>query len=606
VLIWEIDADAEIEVHASWSVDLRRMWPYPAGALGDLRWNISEGRDRVWVGASGASNQLVFSVTNGRFLPPEERHGTPPMLNLTIEGKGLVRLVAVAAVDSDDLAMTMNALARKNLEGLQRQRAQHAEQVLAYGVGIDTPDPDLAPSFEWAKIRTDSFVAETPGLGRSLLAGYASSRPGWGDGRPGYGWYFGRDACWTGLAQLAAGQREPVRDVIRFLSVHQDVTGKVLHEYTTSGLVHYDAADSTPLYLLLVARFAAWTADVEFLRKYWSQVERAYRFCLETDSDGDGLIENTRVGHGWIEHGPLGGWHVTLYLAACWCAALEELAPTAELMGRSDLAEELRNRAATAREAIQRRFLVHGEYALGLDEQGIPQLHRTAMLAVPLLLGAVDPVHCQGWLDAMAGRGFSTPWGVRMIAADNPLFDPDGYHLGAVWPLYTGWVSLAEWRTGRCQAALDHLLINARLYRDRARGAYDEVLHGVEYRSAGICPDQAWSAAMVLSPIVEGLWGVVPCAPEESLTISPWLPPDWPRMSLRRLRVGRTVLDIELRRRPGQLIARVARSFGPGLQLRLTPRTAALPRSILVDDVELGGSGAQFQVRDQHEVIFSF
>jgi glycogen debranching enzyme len=297
---------------------------------------------------------------------------------------------------------------------------------------------------------------------------------------------------------------------------------------------------------------------------------------------------------------------VTLYLAACWLAALEQLAPVADAVGRSDMADDLRARASRARSAIHRRFLVAGEYALGLDRAGTPQMHRTAMLSVPLLLGAVDPSRCRDWLDAVASPGFSSPWGVRMIAADDPLFDPRGYHLGAVWPLYTGWVSLAEWRTGRYQAALGHLLINARLYRDRARGAYDEVLHGLEYRSAGICPDQAWSAAMVLSPVVEGLWGVVPAALDEEVTLAPWLPPDWVRMSLRRLRVGRTVLDIELRRRPGQLIVRVARSFGPGIQVQLSPRTDAQPLSIMVDDSILAGSSAQFQVRDQHEVIFSF
>jgi glycogen debranching enzyme len=605
VLVWEIEAEDGGPVEAAWSVDLRRMWPYPAGCLGDLRWNLSDDGSRVWVGAAGASAQLLFSVQNARFVPPAERDGSPPVLDLSIRGGGQVRIVAIAAVDSDDLARTVAALTRKNLEGMQRQRTQHAEQVLAYGAGIETPDPDLAAFFDWAKIRTDSFVAETPGLGRSLLAGYATSRPGWGDGRPGYGWYFGRDACWTALAQLAAGQREPVRDVIRFLSQHQDVSGKVLHEFTTSGLVHYDAADSTPLYLLLVARYAAWTGDTVLLERYWSRVERAVQFCLETDSDQDGLIENSRVGHGWIEHGPLGGAHVTLYLAAVWCAALEELAPVADLVGRADLGEELRARGAVARRAIERRFLVDGEYALGLGADGAPRMHATAMLAVPLLLGAVDPARCQGWLDAVAGPGFSTPWGVRMIAGDDPLFDPAGYHLGAVWPLYTGWVSLAEWRCGRYPAALEHLLINARIGRDRARGAFDEVLHGREYRSAGICPDQAWSAAMVLSPVIEGLWGVVPSAPDEAVSLSPWLPPEWARMQLRRLRVGRTVLDVELRRRPGQLIARVSRSFGPGIQLRLTPRTDAPVAGITVDDVALGGDGARFQVRDRHEVIFS-
>jgi glycogen debranching enzyme len=605
VMVWEVAGDGD-EIRLSWTADLRRMWPYPEGALGDLRWNLSSGGDRVWLGTTGSSIQALFTVDGGRFLPPVETVDPAPAIELTAVGSRRVRVVAVGSTESADLSTTLRALERKRFDGLQRQRWQHTEQLHTYGAGLETPDRSLDLAFEWAKVRTDSFLAETPGIGRSLLAGYAGSRPGWGDGRPGYAWYFGRDACWTAFAQLAAGQREAARDVIRFLSQTQDVSGKILHEYTTSGLVHYDAADSTPLYLLLVGRYAAWTGDLEYLRKYWDQVERAFRFCLETDTDGDGLIENTRVGHGWIEHGPLGGAHVSLYLAACWVAALEGLEPVAEGLGRADLAEELRERCLAARAAIARRFRVGGEFALGLDPAGSPQMHRTAMLAVPILLGAVDPGHCGYWLDAIAGPDFTTPWGVRMIAASDPLFDPQGYHLGAVWPLYTGWVSLAEWRAGRFQAAFDHLLANARLVPDRARGAFDEVLHGLEYRAAGVCPDQAWSAAMVLSPVIEGLWGIVPRALDDTLTLTPWMPEEWDRMSLRRLRVGRTVLDLELRRKPGQLLVRIRRTFGPGIRMRLAPRTAATPVSFAVDEVELGGAGAQFQVSDQHEVVFSF
>ena len=53
--------------------------------------------------------------------------------------------------------------------------------------------------------------------------------------------------------------------MLRFLGGAQDVTGKVPHEVTTSGLAHYDAADSTPLYLLLAGRYASWTGDLAFL-----------------------------------------------------------------------------------------------------------------------------------------------------------------------------------------------------------------------------------------------------------------------------------------------------------------------------------------------------
>ncbi|MEO8199995.1 MAG: GH116 family glycosyl hydrolase [Gemmatimonadota bacterium] len=604
VMIGEIVGERSVAIRLHWRVDLRRMWPYPAACCGDLRWNVSERADSLWIGATGSATQILFQLVGGRFETSPS--ATEAALDVVASGTGALRLIAVAGIDSGDLSNTRRALEKKRLEGVQRQRSQHTEHLLTRGTGIEVPDLTLPTAFEWAKARVDSFLAETPGVGRSLLAGYAESRPGWADGRPGYAWYFGRDACWTSFAQLAAGDREAPADVIRFLARTQDVSGKILHEYTTSGLVHYDAADSTPLFLLLIGRYAAWTGDLDLVIRHWDAIVRAYRFCLETDSDGDGLIENTRVGHGWIEHGPLGGAHVTLYLASCWIAALEQLEPVAEALGRTDLADEMRTHCARARVAVDQRLRLNGVYALGLKADGTAMMHRTAMLAVPLLLGVVHGADASGWFDAISGPTFTTPWGVRMIASDDPLFEPGGYHRGAVWPLYTGWVSLAEWRAGRFEAALEHLMINASLIYQRARGAFDEVLHGIEYRDAGICPDQAWSAAMVISPAIEGLWGVTPDALNDQVTVAPWFPPQWNRMTLRRLRVGRTVMDVTIRRRAGQIQVRVTRTFGPGVHLRFVPRGMAPPVGILVDDIEMGSAAVQFQVSTEHEIIYSF
>src|SRR5229473_1803519 len=194
-----------------------------------------------------------------------------------------------------------------------------------------------------------------------------STRQAWGDGRPGYAWYFGRDACWTALAALAAGDFSLARLALGHLGDTQDVTGKVIHELTTSGLAHYDAADSTPLFLLLAGRYVAWTGDLPFLEERWPELERAYAFCLTTDRDRDGLIENAGVGHGWLEMGPLAGAKTSLYLASVWLAALESLAPVAQALGKESLAAELTERATRARAAVATRFLVDGGVALGIE-----------------------------------------------------------------------------------------------------------------------------------------------------------------------------------------------------------------------------------------------
>jgi glycogen debranching enzyme len=470
---------------------------------------------------------------------------------------------------------------------------------------------------EWAKRRLDAFLVDAPGVGRSLVAGYAPSSAGWGDGRPGYAWFFGRDACWSLFGLLASGEFSVARQVLRFLGDRQDVTGKVLHEATTSGQFHYDAADSTPLFLLLVARYLAWTGDTDFVRVIWPHVERAYAFCCATDRDGDGLIENSGVGHGWIESGPLGGAHLTLYLAAVWRAALEALARAAETLGERRLAADCWARAARAGAAIEQDFFdeARGGYALDQRRDGTRTWTPTALTAVAVLLGAADPVRARPFLDALGGETFSARWGVRLLPTTDPLFHPAGYHSGTVWPLFTGWAALAEFRAGLAAAGLRHLMANARLAFARQGGAFDEALHGLEERAAGVCPDQAWSAAMVIAPLVEGLLGVEPDAPGERLAIIPQLPDDVEWIEIGGLRCGETVYDVRVRRRASTLGIAVRRTLGPALWLTVGSRFASLPQSVEVDgeavkpEVTAWGGAVRcavgFEASGEHEVRFN-
>lgn len=600
LVFYSLVADLELPLTLAWTSDFRRMWPYPGGTSRVVVRRQSA--QAVRLGLSHEAPELEVRVIGGNveLTGMDARNGA----RLAARGQGRLSLVLAAGSDAMETDRALDSLARRKLRAVRQERILHARRLEERLTRLETPEPALDRAFGWAKVRMDALLAETPAVGRSLLAGYAGSRAGWGDGRPGYAWYFGRDACWTSFATLAMGDREIAKDVLRFLARTRDVSGKVIHEYTTSGLAHFDAADSTPLFLLLAGRYAAWSGDLAFLDRLWPAVLAAYRFCLETDTDGDGLIENHRVGHGWIEHGPLGGLRVTLYLGACWLAALEALAPVARARGEAALADELAERAARARTAIVTRFRTSEGYALGLEADGRPRMHRTAMLAVPLLLGAIVPDDAADWFDAVASPRFSAPWGVRMIAADDPLFDPAGYHQGAVWPLYTGWVSLAEWRGGRWPAALAHLRANADLAEERALGAFDEVLHGLERRGAGICPDQGWSAAMVVSPAVEGLWGVTPDALANAVQVAPWLPPAWSEMSLRGLRVGATTLDLRLRRRPGRMVLRVERTHGPRLRINATLPGLGHAAAVTLNDEPLGGGRAVFETAERDEVAF--
>jgi hypothetical protein len=329
-IFWSVDGPDTAALTFAWSTDLRRMWPYPAGACGDLTLTVDPDGRRVMVQAVGDPFRVVFTTDNGVF---EARAIEGPAVGLTLRSTGRCRVVALAGADEADWNRTVQMLERRGLPGMMAQRAQHARQLASYATGIATPEPGLDEAFEWAKVRMDGCLAGTPGVGRSLVAGYGASTRDGADGRPGCAWYFGRDACRTAMAQLAVGDRDGPRDVLKFLSLTQDVRGRVVGELTTSGRAWYDGLESTPLYLLLVARHAAWTGELDALSRHWVAIRRAYRHCCEVDTSDCGGEPRDRSG------------------TACWIAALDELEPVVEALGYPEMAEEMRDRGRSARGA---------------------------------------------------------------------------------------------------------------------------------------------------------------------------------------------------------------------------------------------------------------
>jgi hypothetical protein len=89
-----------------------------------------------------------------------------------------------------------------------------------------------------------------------------------------------------------------------------------------------------------------------------------------------------------------------------------------------------------------------------------------------------------------------------------------------------------------------------------------------------MCGDQAWSAALLVLPIVEGLLGARPDALGGRLTLSPHLPPSWPACEWRGLRMGATSLDVRVRSEPDRITIGLARTGGPPVGITVAP---ALP-----------------------------
>jgi hypothetical protein len=120
-------------------------------------------------------------------------------------------------------------------------------------------------------------------------------------------------------------------------------------------------------------------------------------------------------------------------------------------------------------------------------------------------------------------------------------------------------------------------------------------------RAPGALPGT--EAAPALLEAVAALWGLEPDAPDAALGIAPSVPAGWEGFALRGLRIGKTVLDLEVRRRPQTLVVRSVHRFGPRLVLTVEARGLDVETTD-VDDVTLPGARARFEAHERHEVRF--
>ena len=115
-----------------------------------------------------------------------------------------------------------------------------------------------------------------------------------------------------------------------------------------------------------------------------------------------------------------------------------------------------------------------------------------------------------------------------MYANDEKIYDGMSYHQGSVWPLFTGWAALAEYRANQPLAGYQLLMENANLTKAQDLGAVTELLSGDFFVPFGRSTShQLWSSAMVITPTLRGLFGIDIDAQTKTITVNPHLPAGW-------------------------------------------------------------------------------
>ncbi|MBE0647664.1 MAG: hypothetical protein IH596_07770 [Bacteroidales bacterium] len=549
--------DETINLEIRFSTNLRLMWPYAAGSISSICYGWDKDYHAFCFGDK--SGDMAVMVGGNKIpLTHEARQGDGFIVDAGMRyslhtGESLDVAFASGMNGMEEATASFDQAIRKPREVFRRSQL-HVEDLFTRSLMVTTPDNNFNDGYKWALLGTDRFFVTTPGMGSALVAGYGTTRRGWDgeqkvSGRPGYAWYFGRDGEWSGLAILDYGDVEKVRKNLEFYLKYQDLNGKILHEATTSGVIHYDASDATPLFLLLAGEYFSKSGDTAFIRSNWKGIKKAIDFCFSTDTDQDHLIENTNVGHGWVEGGKLFGSHSSFYLTGCWVAALEAAGTIAEAIGVSETTQ-YKQEAKLLRNLIDQTFWNSSKqfYAYGLNKNRSQRSDATILPAVPAYFGLTNQFLMRFLLDKYASNSFSTNWGTRIIGEESPMFKPTGYHYGSVWPLFTGWTALAEYRYGNYVQGFSHIMNNLNGYGNWGLGYVEEVLNGSEYQPSGVCPHQCWSETMVLQPIIEGMLGIDVDAPNRTLNISPRLPADWDHITVKHIRIGDQAVNVSFNR----------------------------------------------------------
>jgi glycogen debranching enzyme len=412
-------------------------------------------------------------------------------------------------------------------------------------------------------------------------------------GTPWFDALFGRDSCIVSM-QLLAYRPEIAKACLRLLAKWQgkevepardEEPGKILHEMRFDELSragelpyapYYGSIDSTPLFLMLVAEYFSWTADVRLVRELLPAIRAAIQWMeVYGDNNGDGYIDyHKRSTKGLVNQGWKDSWDAVVHADGTLArppialaevqgyvyAARSRLAPVLERVGEAKTATRLRRDAKRLYQRFNEDFwLPHQHFAaMALDGDRRHVESVTTNPAHCMWTGLLAPEHSEELTTRLLANDLFSGWGLRTLTAGNPRFNPIGYHLGSVWPhdnsivamgfkMYGHDSELSEVMTALFDAATAFPYFRLpELFGGQSRSAHHAP---VPYPVA--CNPQSWSAG-AFPLMTQAMLGIKAEAPERRLRIvNPHLPYWLNSVLVRGLRVGNGEVTLQYRRDGG-------------------------------------------------------
>jgi glycogen debranching enzyme len=614
VVLFQIDADHPLDLTFRFTPEMRWMWPKRNDGIPGPDWvagaasGLPGGYYTLHMDYPDLGGAIAIpTATPGIAAPYQERpqthemelhlHYDPKRDGRGAEAKLFPLLMAVGTTRETATNEALGHALKELNDSIPSAYKSHAERyakLAAETTSIETPDKALNDAFQWGVVSIEQLKAhEFVSNQTALVAGYYAS----GDSaRPGFGWFFGRDALYTLYAVNGFGDFALTRAELEFLIARQRADGKIMHEYSqTAGdpvvdwksfPYMYAAADATPLFLMAVRDYLRASGDLEFVKAHRDTIEKAWAFetAASSDTDHDGIYDNSQ-GTGWVESWPHDAMpHQEVYLALLDEQASQAYADLANALGNKAASDASAARAQQIQGKIEQEYYdkEKGCYAFShnfaTDANGATDRASTVYPAIawwdwtapnPLL------VHDGECLKQFAGPAIATDWGLRDVAITEPFYDGMSYHQGSVWPLFTGWGALAEYRGGQPLAGEQMLMQNVDLTWAQDPGAVTELLSGDFFVPFGRSTShQLWSSAMVITPTLRGLFGISVDAATKTITVNPHLPAGWDEATIHNIRLGDRQVELVMNRIGGVLNVGASDGGDDSVQIHLRSNIA--------------------------------
>ena len=543
----------------------------PAWEAGTLRF--------VYDGADAVRRTLLVGFSLPTTVAPRTTESSTAHFDLSLQPLETVTLVTTLRVDERGLDdAPVSARPPASAEALREAQGRATKHLLDGFACVETP----SEGFGQAITRSLSDLA--------LLSTRRGPHRFTAAGVPWFVGLFGRDSLLPTLQCLAlnpAMGRDTLRALAHWQGAKDDARtreqpGKLLHELRVGEMSHlhevtqtpsYASVDSTPLFLIAIARHVNWTGDLTLFEELRPNVDAALawldRKAAENDAgyvtyDGIADDQGQPINQSWRDSGtgvlqadgsypkpPLALVEVQGY---CFQARIL-IAGLFRRAGEAGRAGALETAASRLRERFLADFWMEGEgcYALALQADGSQVASVTSNTAQVLWTGIAPPDHAARIAERIMRPDMFSGWGIRTLSSDHPRFDPLAYQQGSVWPFDTSLIVAGLRRYGLDQAAAR--LVSATMDATAAFRLHrlPEFIAGTQRRPGDepvhtprADPMQAWSAA-ALPFMLTAMLGLEIDGFDRRVTVRrPTLPPGVQRLCLAALECGadRITLDI--------------------------------------------------------------